>query len=72
VRSRHRDARRAVTGCDRARSREARLRVNVSEWTGSTGSGKQTIVAALLVFVLHDVLLWMGAGDDGRLLGEGR
>jgi hypothetical protein len=72
VRARHRDARRAVTGCDRARSREARLRVQVSEWAGSTGPGRQTIVAALLVFVLHDVLLWMGAEVDGRLLCEGR
>jgi len=35
-----RDAHRAVTGCDRARSREARLRARVSEWRGSTRVGE--------------------------------
>lgn len=60
-----------VTCCgraDRAHSREARLRVEVSEWRSGTGGLRQTVIAALVVLVFHLVLrLWVAVvmDDDG-------
>lgn len=56
----HHHAHGAVTCCGRAHSREARLRVEVSEWRRDTGAMRQTVVAALVVVLVFHLVLRCG------------
>ena len=60
----------AVTCCGRARSHEARLRVDVSKWCSGTGPPRRTVVAALVVLVFHRVCCGVGCSGDGNDGGE--
>lgn len=62
-----------MTCYGRAHSREARLRVGVSEWHSATEAVRQTVVAALFVLVFH-LVLWYGlqCDDEGKVMIVGK